>query len=105
MSNSNFSGKVQELVDRANRGTTEDVNYILSHLTSDVTLSVTRFVDYALSLVESEEGIVRIEYYLFNGTQIQRNYCSLFFNRRGDWPVVKKAYESGLIDEIQAYAR
>jgi hypothetical protein len=105
MSNRKFSGKVQELVDRANRGNIEDVDYILSHLTSDVTLSTTRFVDYALSLVESKAGIDRIEYYLFNGTQIQRNYCSLFFNRRGDWPLVKKAYESGLIDEIQAYAR
>ena len=105
MSNSSFSGKVQELVNRANCGTSEDIDYILSHLTPDVTLSLTRFVDYALGLVESDEGIDRIEYYLFNGTQIQRNYCSLFFNRRGDWPLVKEAYDSGLIDEIQAYAR
>lgn len=105
MQNKYFSGKVQELSDRANRGTIEDVDYILGHLTPDVTLSVTRFVDYALSLVESKAGIERIEFYLFNGTQIQRNYCSLFFNRRGDWPVVKEAYERGLIDKIQAYAR
>ena len=100
-----FSGKVQELIDRANRGTLEDVDYILAHLTPDVTFSVTRFVDYALSLVESEAGVERIEYYLFNGTQIQRNYSSLFFSRKGDWPIVKKAYDRGLIDEIQAYAR
>jgi len=105
MQRKNFSGKVQELVDRANSGNIEDVDYILNHLTSDVTLSVTRFVDYALSLVVSDVGVERIGYYLFNGTQIQRNYCSLFFNRRGDWPIVKKAYERGLIDEIQAYAR
>jgi len=105
MQRKNFSGKVQELVDRANSGNIEDVDYILNHLTSDVTLSVTKFVDYALSLVVSDVGIERIEYYLFNGTQMQRNYCSLFFNRRGDWPIVKKAYERGLIDEIQAYAR
>lgn len=100
-----FSDKVQELIDHATRGTSEDVDYILGHLTADVTFSVTRFVDYALGLVECDAGIERIEYYLFNGTQIQRNYCSLFFNRRGDWPIVKKAYEQGLIDEIQAYAR
>lgn len=105
MQRSHFSGKVRELVDRANSGNIEDVDYILNHLTSDVTLSVTKFVDYALSLVVSDVGVARIEYYLFNGTQIQRNYCSLFFNRRGDWPIVKKAYERGLIDEIQAYAR
>ena len=100
-----FSGKVKELVERATRGTAEDIDYILGHLTPAVTLSTTRFVDYALSLVESEQGVARIEHYLFNGTQIQRNYCSLFFNRRGDWPIVKQAYDQGLIDEIQAYAR
>ncbi|MEI2610211.1 MAG: hypothetical protein V9G20_16425 [Candidatus Promineifilaceae bacterium] len=105
MSDKYFSGKVRELIDRANRGTTEDVDYILGHLTPDVTLSMTKFVDYTLSLVETDTGVERIEYYLFNGTQIQRNYCSLFFNRRGDWLIVKKAYERGLIDEIQAYAR
>ena len=105
MQHKHFSGKVQELIDRATHGTPEDVDYILGHLTSDVTLAVTKFVDYALGLVESSVGVERIEHYLFNGTQIQRNYCSLFFNRRGDWPVVKKAYEQGLIDEIQAYAR
>jgi hypothetical protein len=105
MQNKYFSGKVQELVDRAQSGNREDVDYILNHLTPDVTLAVTKFVDYALSLVVSDVGVERIEYYLFNGTQIQRNYCSLFFNRRGDWPLVKEAYERGLIDEIQAYAR
>jgi hypothetical protein len=100
-----FSGKVKELVACAERGTSDDVDYILGHLTPDATLSTTRFVDYALSLVESEAGVARIEYYLFHGTQIQRNYCSLFFNRLGEWPIVKKAYDQGLIDEIQAYAR
>jgi len=66
MQNKPFSGKVQELLDRANRGTTEDVDYILGHLTPDVTLAVTKFVDYALSRVESNVGIERIEFYLFN---------------------------------------
>lgn len=105
MQQQQFSGKVKELTDRANSGNQEDIDYILGHLTPEVTLSMTRFVDYALSLVESDVGIARIEHYLFHGTQIQRNYCALFFNRRGDWPIVKKAYMSGLIDEIQAYAR
>lgn len=100
-----FTGKVRELMERAQHGTAADVDYILGHLTSDATLAVTRFVDYALGLVESDEGVARIEHYLFHGTQIQRNYCSLFFNRRSDWPIVRKAYEAGLIDAIQAYAR
>ena len=100
-----FSGKLQELIERAGIGNNEDVDYILSHLTIDSTLAMTRFVDYALGLVNNKEGISRIEYYLFNGTLIQRNYCSLFFNRRGDWPIVKRAYEQGYIDKIQAYSR
>jgi hypothetical protein len=100
-----FTGKVRELMDLALHGTSEDVDVIVGHLTPDVTLAMTRFVDYALSLVETEAGIARLEHHLFHGTQIQRNYVSLFFNRRGDWPVVKKAFEAGLIDEIQAYAR
>lgn len=100
-----FSGKVKELIDRANSGNVEDVDFILNHLTPDVTFSTSRFVDYALSFVISDSGIQQIEYYLYNGTQIQRNYCALFFNRRDDWIIVKKAYEDGLIDEIQAYAR
>ena len=100
-----LSGKVKELMDRATDGSAEDIDYILNCLTPDVTLSMTRFVDYALGCVESEAGVARIEYYLFNGTQIQRNYCSLFFFFLDDWAIVKRAYESGLIDEIQAYAR
>lgn len=105
MKNKKFSGKVKELIDRANSGNVEDVDFILNHLTPDVTFATTRFVDYALSFVATDLGIQQIENYLFNGTQIQRNYCSLFFNRRGDWYIVKRAYEQGLIDEIQAYAR
>lgn len=105
MATNPFSGRAKILIDRASNGEQEDVDYIIGQLTSDVTLSTTRIVDSALGLVEHDAGIARIEYYLFNGTQIQRNCCSLFFNRRGDWPVVKKAYDQGLIDEIQAYAR
>lgn len=71
----------------------------------DVNLTTTRFGDYALSLVETEAGIARVEDHLIHGTQIQRNDASPFFNRRGDWPVVREAFEAGRIDEIKAYAR
>jgi hypothetical protein len=96
---------LRELMDRAARGSSEDVDFLLGHLTPDATLAATKFVDYALSLVENPTGVGRIEHYLFGGTQMQRNYCSLYFNRRGDWRLVKLAHEQGLIDEIQAYAR
>ncbi len=100
-----FKGVLYDLSSKAVSGKTEDIDYIISHLTDQSTFKMTRFVDYALSLVTSKEGIERIEYHLFNGTLIQRNYCSLYLNRNGYWKPVKIAYDQGLIDEIQAYAR
>lgn len=100
-----FRGILKEMIIKAKRGEKSDINFIINHLNPDSTLEITRYVDYALSLVENKEGIKQLEFYLFNGTLIQRNYCTLYFNRKGDWPVVKKAYQQGLIDEIQAYSR
>ncbi len=100
-----FTGQLKELIDKAKNGSSRDIDSIMEKLTVDSTLAMTRYVDFALSLVEKTEGIIRIEYYLFNGTLIQRNYASLFLNRLGEWKPVKKAHEQGLIDEIQAYSR
>ncbi|MCF8389785.1 MAG: hypothetical protein K9H12_03770 [Bacteroidales bacterium] len=100
-----FSGKLKELMDYAVSGKKSDVDKLMGQLCAGVSLKTTRFVDYALSLVEDDEGKRRIEYYLFHGSQIQRNYSSLYFNRRGDWKIVQEAYKKGLIDEIQAFAR
>jgi hypothetical protein len=77
----------------------------MNHLTNNSSFAMTRYVDFALSLVVNDKGIERIGYYLFHGSSIQRNYCSLFFNRRGDWTIVIMALDRGLIDEIQAFAR
>jgi hypothetical protein len=100
-----FTGQLKELIDKGQNGNQNDVDYIFGKLTVDSTFAMTRYVDFALSLVAKSEGIERIKYYLFNGTLIQRNYASLFLNRLGEWEPVKKAYEQGLIDEIQAYCR
>lgn len=105
MKKKNFTGILQELIDRAESGDREAVDFIMNKLNGSSTFAMTRYVDFALGLVENQSGIERIEYYLFNGSSIQRNYCSLYFNRRGDWSLVKKAFNEGLIDEIQAYAR
>jgi hypothetical protein len=105
MTNYKFTGKLGELIERAEHGHEVDVDYIMSHLTNNSSLAMTRYVDFALSLVENQNGINRIEYYLFNGTLIQRNYSCLFFNRRLDYDIVDRAYKEGRIDEIQAYAR
>ncbi len=105
MTDYKFKGKLGELIERAERGRADDVDYIMEHLTMEATLAMTRYVDYALSLVENAEGVKRLEHYLFRGTLIQRNYSSLFFNRRLDYDIVKQAFDEGLIDEIQAFAR
>jgi len=105
MSRHKFTGKLQELIEKAETGEVVDVDFIMSHLTSDSTFELTRYVDFALSLVNNIKGISRIEYYLFNGSLIQRNYSSLFFNRRLDYDIVMRAFSQGLIDEIQAFAR
>jgi hypothetical protein len=100
-----FSGKLRELIERAETGNEGDVDFVMSHLTADSTFAMTRYVDYALSLVENERGISQIRYYLFNGSLIQRNYSCLFFNRRYEWDIVDQAYKQGLIDDIQAFSR
>jgi hypothetical protein len=100
-----FTGQLKELIDKGQSGNLNDVDYIFGKLTVDSTFAMTRYVDFALSLVAKSDGIERIKYYLFNGTLIQRNYASLFLNRLGEWEPVKEAYEQGLIDETQAYCR
>jgi len=100
-----YSGLLRILVDKALSGHPEDIDFIMQYLNSDAKFSTTRYVDFALSLVENNECIARIENYLFYGSQIQRNYACLFLNRIGEWLPVKKAFELGLIDEIQAYSR
>ena len=105
MSSYKFTGQLYDLIISAEKGEPSDIDFIMQNLSAETTFEMTRYVDFALGLVINEEGITRIEHYLFNGSQIQRNYASLFFNRRGDWEIVKKAYNQGLIDEIQAFAR
>jgi len=92
----------------AQKGNAREVDLIMRGLNDHVTFAESRFIDYALGLVKSNEGVERIGWYLLNGTQIQRNYSTLFFNRRcekGDWEKVKKAYRMGLIDATQAFSK
>jgi hypothetical protein len=100
-----FSGQLYDLISRAENGDPDDIDFIMQNLNSESTFAMTRYVDFSLGLVTGDQGVARIEHYLFNGSQIQRNYASLFFNRRGDWEIVKKAFHQGLIDETQAFAR
>ncbi len=96
---------LKDYIPLAKSGTPSDIDIIMADINPEMSIAVSKIIDYSLSFVESDQGLARMEYYLFNGTQIQRNYCTLFFNRRGDWPLVKAAFEKGLIDEIQAFSR
>lgn len=100
-----FTGILNELVERAENEKASDIDFIFDKLNGNPNFAVTRYVDFALSQVVASEGIEQIRYYLFNGTLIQRNYATLYFNRNGEWQCVKLAFEKGLIDEVQAYSR
>ena len=86
------------------RGESEDIDGVMAILAA-ADLPTTRAVDFYLGRVTNAAGVRRIEKFLFEGTQIQRNYCTLFFARRNDWALVNRAYRNGLIDRIQAYSR
>jgi hypothetical protein len=89
----------------AKEGTKDSVYKIMAHLNKNMSIGESKIIDFALGNIESEEGISVMEYYLFNGTQIQRNYCALYFGRKGEYPIIRRAYDRGLIDAKQAFSR
>lgn len=97
--------RLEYFVDLAKTGTAASIDRIMSHLNEHMTLAESKFIDFALGLVEGDEGFQTIERYLFHGTQIQRNYCTLYFARRGEYLIVRKAYDLGLVDAMQAFSR
>jgi DNA-binding MarR family transcriptional regulator len=97
--------KAEEIRELCERGSAEDIDRVMEHLTDGADLPTTKIVDRYLGSVKTMEGMRRIERYLFDGTQIQRNYCALFFVRIDDWKLVNKAYRMGLIDYVQAYSK
>jgi len=89
----------------ARERTKASVGEIMAHLNKSMTLAESKFIDFSLGLVETPEGVAQIEHWLFHGTQIQRIYCTLFFGRRGDYEIIRKAYDLGLIDAKQAFSK
>lgn len=81
------------------------VDNFMNHLSTDVTLIETKMIDFYLGQMTSTSAIDRVIYYLFNGTQIQRNYSTLFLARKNIWRPINMAYKQGLIDYRQAYSR
>ena len=89
----------------AREGGKASVRRMMESLNSRMTIAESKFIDFALGQVENPEGVKEMERYFFFGTQIQRNYCALYFSRRGDHKLVRAAFDQGLIDDQQAFSR
>ncbi len=96
---------LQTYIALARAGTPESVGAIMLRLNPQMSLAESKLIDFALGHVASEQGVAVMETYLFHGTQIQRNYCTLYFGRRGDYDLVRRAYDLGLVDAKQAFSR
>jgi hypothetical protein len=96
---------LQYYIALAKEGTKASIGEIMKNLNKSMTLAESKFIDFALGHIDNDEGIKLMEYYLFHGTQIQRNYCTLYFGRRGEYLIIRKAYDEGLIDAKQAFSR
>lgn len=96
---------LEQYIELAKHGTKASIGNIMQDLNKKSTLAQTKFIDYALSHVESEEGIDVMKHYLFHGTQMQRNYAALYFGRLGEYLIVRQAYDLGLLDAKQAFSR
>lgn len=86
-------------------GAAVDVDTLMCHLDEYADFTTTRLVDFALGLVETDDGAGRIRHYLFHGVQIQRNYAALYFKRRDELSLLNEAVAQGKIDTVQAYSR
>jgi hypothetical protein len=95
---------LDDLKQRATSGRAADVDFLMENLDLSRTFSRCKVIDYALSLVSSAEGQARLAHFLFNGSQVQRNYAALYFKRRGNGQLIDEAVQRGCIDEIQAYS-
>jgi hypothetical protein len=102
---SNKIDRYDAFVAMARAGGVADVDTLMDNLESDRTSATCKLVDYTLGLVNTHEGKDRIRHYLFNGTQIQRNYAALYFKRRGAKDILREAVNQGCIDKLQAFSK
>jgi hypothetical protein len=99
------ASRYEMFVARGRSGNPADVDFLMSALVSDFNMGTTKLTDFALGLVPNGEGSHRVEHYLFNGTQTQRNFAALYFKRKGAIGVLRKAVEAKKIDAIQAFSK
>ncbi len=96
---------LMDLREYAQIGRKQDIDHLMAILRDDPNFVTCKLIDYALSLVETREGVQRLKYYLFRGVQIQRNYAALYFKRKGFKPLLREALSRGCIDEQQAFSK
>ncbi len=82
--------KLNWIISSCHRGSRSDIDAVVGLLTKTVELTVRKNVDFHLGSVTNPAGLERLEYYLFHGSQIQRNYVTLFFARRDEWPLIHR---------------
>jgi HEAT repeat protein len=87
------------------RGKIADIDTLMESLENEQNSATYKLVDYTLGLVNTNEGMERIKYYLFNGTQTQRNYAALYFKRLQAKDILTEAVKQGCIDKIQAFSK
>ena len=93
------------LKQRAQSGTISDIDFLMQKLDTNQSFTGCKLIDYALTLVASDEGANRIKHFLFNGSAVQRNYAALYFKRQGANQIIDEAVQRGCIDTMQAYSR
>ena len=96
---------LEELSKYGRNGQPADVDHLMAVLLYQNQMAVTKSVDYALSLIQTENGMERIRFYLMHGEPIQRNYAALFFKRLGREEILARAVALGKIDPIQAFSK
>jgi hypothetical protein len=97
-------GRLNHFIAMGTSGKTEDVDLLMHALVSRDDLATFKLVDYALSHVNTPEGVERLRHYLFNGLRSQRNYAALYFKRRGFSDTLQEALAKGKIDWEQGFA-
>ncbi|MBN2416199.1 hypothetical protein JXO52_10170 [bacterium] len=96
---------MEQMKQHALRGTAADVDMLMEHVHKDTHFLQLKIADYALGLVETREGRIRMQHYLFRGTAIQKNFAALYFKRLGITDVLEEACAAGTIDAVQAFSR
>ena len=105
MSKYQINGRFDQFVNIGATGTAAAVDFLMNALATQDDIATTRLVDYALSLVETAEGVDRLQHYLFNGSQRQRNYAALYFKRLDEYGLLKEALAQVKVDSLQVFNR